>query len=65
MKCAKCGEGKAPHNWQVSICADDRRKRSRYLCNKCDVGLNEMVLAYFNYPYAEEKIKVYKEKVDD
>jgi transposase-like protein len=60
MKCARCGESRAAHRWELRLCADDRRKRSKWLCNGCDTELNGMVLTYFGDPRAAVKLERYK-----
>jgi hypothetical protein len=61
MKCAHCRCAKAANRWNVQACADDRKKRSKYLCDPCDVTLNRLVLEYFGDPQAGEKLRKYKE----
>jgi hypothetical protein len=61
MKCAHCHVPNADRGWYLTACADKRKRRSKRLCNECDVELNRIVLEYFNDPLALEKIEAYKE----
>lgn len=61
MKCAHCRAPKAAHRWTLQACADNRRKRAKYLCDPCDVEMNRTVLNFFNDPAAAEKLARYVE----
>lgn len=59
MKCARCEAARSGNRWTVQVCADKRRKRVRYLCDRHDAELNLMVLQFFRDPHAEPKVKDY------
>lgn len=60
MKCAHCQAPKAGFAWDVKVCADGRKKRSKWLCGPCDVELNRMVLEFLGDPKAAEKLEAYQ-----
>lgn len=59
MKCSHCATPKAEHRWIPAICADQRKKRSKWLCTPCDHLLNRLVLEFFNYKDADQKMAEY------
>lgn len=59
MKCAHCGAPNAPNRWRPQLCADKRRKRSKWLCDPCDILLNRLVMQFFRDPQTEQKIAAY------
>lgn len=61
MKCSHCQVPKAKQSWTLQICADKRKKRVKYLCDKCDTKLNALVLKFFHDPQAKQKMKEYNE----
>ena len=63
MKCAHCHEVEAPHSWTLQACADGRKKRTKYLCEPCDIRLNKLVLNYFKDVKASEKVLAYARKL--
>lgn len=63
MKCAHCNASNAPNKWTVSACADTKRNRSKYLCDKHDIKLNRYVLNFFGDTKAECKIREYARKM--
>jgi hypothetical protein len=60
MKCAHCGCAGAANTWNLQVCADGRRKRTKRLCDPCDALLNARVLAFFGDPKAAEKMRRYR-----
>lgn len=60
-KCAHCGNKGATNLWHPALCADGRKKRSKRLCDPCDIELNRMVLEFFNYPNAADLMSAYTE----
>lgn len=60
MKCAHCDKSNAPHSWALRLCAEGRRKRSKWLCDEHDAELNRLVLEFFNDPRVAEKMAAYR-----
>lgn len=58
-KCSHCGSGGADNHWTPQLCADQRKKRSRWLCDPCDAMLNRLVLEFFNDRQVDEKMAAY------
>lgn len=58
IPCAKCGDPSS-HQWQ--ICANGNQFQG--LCDRCDVGLNALVLRWIGHPRAEQLIRKYSEPV--
>lgn len=54
VACAKCGE-QAVSQW--NICADHNYHRP--LCDRCDVFLNALVLAWFRHPSGRRLVEDY------
>ena len=63
IKCAHCGEGYAERKWTLQACADGRKKRTKYLCDPCDIRLNKLVLNFFKDVKASEKSLAYARKL--
>lgn len=63
MKCAHCHETEAPYSWTLQACADGRKKRTKYLCEPCDIRLNKLVLNYFKDVKVSEKVLAYARKL--
>lgn len=60
MNCSHCNTSNATNRWTPQLCADGRKKRSKYLCDPCDVELNRLMLEFFNDPRAAEKMRAYQ-----
>lgn len=43
----------------MTVCADKRRKRPKWLCASCDHMLNRFVLEFFNDPKVDAKMADY------
>ena len=54
-KCYRCGK-KGNQTW--NICADGNKER--WICKKCDVKLNELVLKFMGFRNWKAKIKKYR-----
>lgn len=54
-RCYRCGK-KGNQTW--NICADGNK--NRWVCDKCDVALNEIVLRFMGFRNWKSKIKKYK-----
>lgn len=59
MKCSHCSVQNAEFKWHPALCADGRKRRTKYLCGICDMQLNRMMLEFFNDPKTEEKMAKY------
>ena len=59
MKCSHCGQSGADNKWHPQICADNRKKRSRWLCDPCDHMLNRLVLEFFNVRDVDRRMAEY------
>lgn len=59
MKCSHCAKPKAENRWFPAICADQGKKRSKWLCDPCDAMLNRLVLEFFNDKDADRKMAEY------
>ena len=57
QKCKKLFSFKNIQSW--NICSDGNKLR--YICNKCDIELNEVVLKFMGFRNWKAKIKKYKE----
>jgi len=53
-KCFKCGK-RASQTW--NICADGNK--NRYICKKCDIELNALVLIFMGFKNWKDKINKY------
>ena len=62
MKCSRCKKPRATNRWTLQACADNRKKRALYLCNKHDMELNATVLRFFRLDEVEKKLNAYSEK---
>lgn len=63
VKCAHCGDGYSQRKWTLQAYADGRKKRTKYLCDTCDIRLNKFVLNYFKDVKASEKSLAYARKL--
>lgn len=59
--CVHCNKREGEFCWDMTICADGRKKRPKYLCEPCDHMLNRFVLEFFNDPKSDEKMAKYTE----
>jgi len=57
-RCYRCGS-KANQTW--NICSDGNK--DRFICNKCDIKLNEFVLKFMGFPDWQNKIIRYKKEM--
>lgn len=53
--CCRCGK-KGKQTW--NICSDNNKKR--YVCNKCDIELNVMILIFMGFRNWRSKISAYE-----
>ncbi len=60
MKCAHCGTPKAKWGWTLQACADGGKKRKKKLCDECDIECNRIILEFFRYKDAAEKLAKYR-----
>lgn len=60
VKCVRCGK-QAMFQW--NICSDNNLHRP--ICRECDIELNEMVLKWMNFPDWEDKMKIYRKRLDN
>ena len=58
-KCYRCKK-KATQSW--NICSDGNKLR--WVCLKCDVEINEMLLKFFRFRNWKSKIEKYKKEMD-
>jgi transposase-like protein len=58
-KCYRC-EKEADQSW--NICSDGNK--TRWVCNECDIKLNELVLKFMGFRNWKAKIKKYIKKLD-
>lgn len=57
--CDHCQKREGEHKWTMTVCADKRRRRPRWLCEPCDHTLNRFVLEFFNDPKVDVKMAEY------
>ncbi len=55
VPCSHCGK---PSETQWQVCANGNRYQG--LCEKCDVKLNKIALAFMRHPFALALLKIYK-----
>jgi len=59
IACFRCGK---PASQQWTICSDNNIYRG--ICLKCDIELNKTVLKFMKFADWQQKIKIYKERMD-
>lgn len=59
--CDHCGLRPWTDKWDLTACANGRRKHLVRLCRPCDVELNAITLRFVRHPQAEELIAAYSE----
>lgn len=57
--CGHCGKRRQVYSWKVWACASNGKKQEFFLCNQCDIKLNDLVLTFANDPDRVEKIAEY------
>lgn len=60
-RCAHCRGPGGRNTWTLWACADGGRKRVRQLCDRCDVELNALALAFLRIPGAKRALERYRE----
>ena len=48
MKCRHCEAPKADMHFTVRLCCEGRKKRSIWLCEKCDAELQRRIVRFLN-----------------
>lgn len=60
--CDHCQTRPWEHVWDLTVCANRRRKHAVRLCTPCDIELNALTLHFVRHPEAETLIAAYAQE---